>query len=197
MEVVVISEWPNKKRRPETHRRGSTGNNKRGMEHERRGRHSLSIDRRPVHLGVQVTIAIGRRHCFHIYSSKSKTWMCPHPALIPSSCRRLNDTFGSCARPHIGWQIDPFGHSREQASLFAQMGFDGLFLGRIDYQDKRKRLREKTAEMVWKGSDSLGSYLHGSVHPNPKRRHRHSFFEMVEFQNIIHLMSRYSGKVRL
>ncbi|XP_046734865.1 lysosomal alpha-mannosidase isoform X3 [Diprion similis] len=70
--------------------------------------------------------------------------------------RRLNDTFGSCARPHVGWQIDPFGHSREQASLFAQMGFDGLFFGRLDYQDKRNRMDKKTAEMIWKGSDSLG-----------------------------------------
>ncbi|XP_012260438.2 lysosomal alpha-mannosidase isoform X2 [Athalia rosae] len=70
--------------------------------------------------------------------------------------RRLNDTFGSCARPHVGWQIDPFGHSREQASIFARMGFDGLFFGRLDYQDKSKRLDDKTAEMIWKGSDSLG-----------------------------------------
>ncbi|XP_025265136.1 lysosomal alpha-mannosidase isoform X1 [Camponotus floridanus] len=70
--------------------------------------------------------------------------------------RRLNDTFGSCARPHIGWQIDPFGHSREQASLFAQMGFDGMLFGRIDYQDKSKRLNDQSMEFIWKSSPSLG-----------------------------------------
>ncbi|CAL1684554.1 unnamed protein product [Lasius platythorax] len=70
--------------------------------------------------------------------------------------RRLNDTFGSCARPHIGWQIDPFGHSREQASLFAQMGFDGMLFGRIDYQDKIKRLSEQSMEFIWESSPSLG-----------------------------------------
>ncbi|XP_018049509.1 PREDICTED: lysosomal alpha-mannosidase-like [Atta colombica] len=70
--------------------------------------------------------------------------------------RRLNDTFGSCARPRIGWQIDPFGHSREQASLFAQMGFDGMLFGRIDYQDKEKRLNNKMMEFIWKSSPNLG-----------------------------------------
>ncbi|XP_043527609.1 lysosomal alpha-mannosidase isoform X2 [Frieseomelitta varia] len=71
--------------------------------------------------------------------------------------RRLNDTFGSCARPRIGWQIDPFGHSREQASLFAQLGFDGMFLARLDYQDKNKRLRDKSMEFIWRASPNLGS----------------------------------------
>ncbi|XP_033225120.1 lysosomal alpha-mannosidase-like [Belonocnema kinseyi] len=70
--------------------------------------------------------------------------------------RRLNDTFGECARPKIGWQIDPFGHSREQASMFAQMGFDGLIFARLDYQDEEELLRAKTAEFIWKGSSSLG-----------------------------------------
>lgn len=70
--------------------------------------------------------------------------------------RRLNDTFGECGRPKIGWQIDPFGHSREMASMFAQMGFDGLFFGRLDYQDKDERLMTQKSEMIWHGSENLG-----------------------------------------
>lgn len=82
--------------------------------------------------------------------------------------RWLNRTFGECAIPRIGWQIDPFGHSREQASIFAQMGFDGMFLGRIDYQDKLLRERTRTLEFIWKSSPSLGkkSDLFTGVLPN-------------------------------
>ncbi|CAF1158677.1 unnamed protein product [Adineta steineri] len=67
----------------------------------------------------------------------------------------LNDTFGECARPKIGWQIDPFGHSREVASLFAQMGFDGYFFGRADYHDILGRSAERTREMVWQATADL------------------------------------------
>ncbi|XP_075149649.1 lysosomal alpha-mannosidase II isoform X2 [Haematobia irritans] len=74
--------------------------------------------------------------------------------------RRLNDTFGECGRPRIGWQIDPFGHSREMASIFAQMGFDGLFFGRLDYQDKDERLMTKKAEMIWRASANLDEAAH-------------------------------------
>ncbi|XP_050536748.1 lysosomal alpha-mannosidase-like [Daktulosphaira vitifoliae] len=71
--------------------------------------------------------------------------------------RKLNDTFGECGRPHIGWQIDPFGHSRQMASLFTQLGYDGLFFARLDYEDKKQRLNKKTAEMIWQSSPNLGS----------------------------------------
>ena len=71
--------------------------------------------------------------------------------------RKLNDTFGACGRPHIGWQIDPFGHSREMASIFAQMGYDGLLFARLDYQDKNNRLQKQTPEMIWQASpNNLG-----------------------------------------
>jgi len=82
--------------------------------------------------------------------------------------RFLNDTFGTAAQPRVAWQIDPFGHSNEQASLFAQMGFDALFFGRLDYQDKKKRWGEKSMELVWQPSPSLGnaSWLFTGVLPN-------------------------------
>ncbi|CAG2204313.1 LAMAN [Mytilus edulis] len=85
----------------------------------------------------------------------------------------LRQNFGECGRPRVAWQIDPFGHSREQASLFAQMGFDGLFFGRADYEDIDQRKKTKTMEMMWKGSPKnlgskadlfSGSYLMGTVH---------------------------------
>ncbi|XP_075715232.1 lysosomal alpha-mannosidase [Rhinoderma darwinii] len=69
----------------------------------------------------------------------------------------LQTTFGECGRPRVAWHIDPFGHSREQALLFAQMGYDGLFFGRLDYQDKANRERDKKMEMIWRGSDDLAA----------------------------------------
>ncbi|XP_027351852.1 probable alpha-mannosidase At5g13980 [Abrus precatorius] len=71
--------------------------------------------------------------------------------------RFLKEEFG--VTPRIGWQIDPFGHSAVQAYLLgAEVGFDSLFFGRIDYQDRAKRKKEKSLEVIWQGSKSLGSY---------------------------------------
>jgi len=69
-------------------------------------------------------------------------WLVNFSAIIDQmslGLKFLNDTFGECGRPLVAWQIDPFGHSKEQANLFAQMGFDGLFFGRLDFEDKDKR----------------------------------------------------------
>ncbi|XP_049516029.1 lysosomal alpha-mannosidase-like isoform X2 [Dermacentor silvarum] len=70
--------------------------------------------------------------------------------------RLLKDTFGKCGVPKIGWQIDPFGHSREYASLLAQMGMDGYFFGRLDHQDFAARKREHRLEFIWDASENLG-----------------------------------------
>lgn len=40
--------------------------------------------------------------------------------------------------------------------MFLKKGFDGMFLSRIDYQDKEQRLDERTMEMIWSGSNNLG-----------------------------------------
>ncbi|CAE7198223.1 unnamed protein product [Symbiodinium natans] len=68
----------------------------------------------------------------------------------------LMDEFG--VAPRTGWQLDPFGHSATQAALLsAEVGFQGLFFGRIDYQDIALRREKKEAEFVWRASPSLGS----------------------------------------
>lgn len=35
------------------------------------------------------------------------------------------------------------------------MGYDGFFFGRLDYQDKGRRMRDKELELLWRASESL------------------------------------------
>lgn len=39
--------------------------------------------------------------------------------------------------------------------LFFQMGYDGFFFGRLDYQDRNRRMMAKEQELLWRASDSL------------------------------------------
>jgi hypothetical protein len=52
------------------------------------------------------------------------------------------------------WFRDDFisFHAQEQASLMANMGYDGLFFGRLDWRDKTKREETLAMEMVWQVS---------------------------------------------
>lgn len=77
----------------------------------------------------------------------------------------LNQTFGNCGHPKVGWQIDPFGHTNEQASLFAQFGFDGMFFTRISYLDKSERIRNKSLDLIWHGDRALNGQT-GSIFTN-------------------------------
>ena len=36
-------------------------------------------------------------------------------------------------------------------------GFDGLFFGRLDYEDKRQRKKERNMEMVWSTNNRPGT----------------------------------------
>ncbi|KAF6160103.1 hypothetical protein GIB67_018883 [Kingdonia uniflora] len=98
--------------------------------------------------------------------TKANGGMCMHDEAAPHYIDMIDQTtlghrfikreFGQT--PRIGWQIDPFGHSAVQAYLLgAEVGFDSLFFGRIDYQDRAKRKSEKSLEVVWRGSKTFGS----------------------------------------
>jgi hypothetical protein len=50
--------------------------------------------------------------------------------------------------------------------LLLQMGFDAFFFARADYQDLLQRRKDRTMEMIWQGSKSLGSSAEvGSIPP--------------------------------
>ena len=74
---------------------------------------------------------------------------------ISFGMKKLKDTFGQCGVPRVAWQIDPFGHSKEQADLFVEMGMDGLFFGRLDFREKVERFTNQTSEMIWLTSPAL------------------------------------------
>jgi hypothetical protein len=43
-----------------------------------------------------------------------------------------------------------------EMALLVQLGFDGVFFARADYDDIKKRRKEKSMEMIWRASKSLG-----------------------------------------
>lgn len=75
----------------------------------------------------------------------------------------------------IGWHLDPFGHTSGNAAMFADMGFDAFFYSRLDYQDKEKRLLEKSMEYVWRpfpqdkpyGSEIFTHAMYEHYYPPP------------------------------
>ncbi|CAG9585926.1 unnamed protein product [Danaus chrysippus] len=76
------------------------------------------------------------------------------------SLRKINATFLECGRPLVAWQVDNFGHSREYAALVALMGFDGLFINPISFDDELIRMERRGLELLWRGSDDLGECSH-------------------------------------
>lgn len=91
--------------------------------------------------------------------------------------RWINATFGACALPRAVWQLDTYGHSREQAALFAQMGYDGLFLGRVSHLERRWRGNLDALEFVWHANERLEWEIFTSILP-----HRYSPPGVVNFR---------------
>lgn len=81
-----------------------------------------------------------------------------HYAAMIDQCtlgfRFLKTELRSCPQPAVAWQLDLFGHGKEINSLFAQMGYDGIMFGRLDYQEKNERTNQKTLQMIWKVNEN-------------------------------------------
>jgi alpha-mannosidase len=94
--------------------------------------------------------------CMHDESSPSYVDMIDQTSL---GHRLIIQEFGVGALPRITVQHDPFGHSSTQANLLSSQlaGFEGVFFGRIDYQDRNLRNNLTTLETIWRASSSTGS----------------------------------------
>ena len=51
--------------------------------------------------------------------------------------------------PQVAWHADAFGHSSETANLFKQLGYEGLFFGRMSDDKKEKDLLVKDLHFMW------------------------------------------------
>lgn len=59
----------------------------------------------------------------------------------------LKKTFNYTTK--IAWHADAFGHSAATPEIFAKMGFESIFFGRIDDDEKNHRKKEKILEFIW------------------------------------------------
>jgi len=60
-------------------------------------------------------------------------------------------------RPHVGWQIDPFGHSNANARIFYELGFDSWFFARLDQGELDKRTENKELEWIQRPDNMTAS----------------------------------------
>lgn len=73
--------------------------------------------------------------------------------------RTLDKYFGNCSHPQMGWQLDPFGHSREHSNILVMMGYKALWFNREHFVQHDWRKGNKSIEFMWQVSDDLGSQI--------------------------------------
>ena len=70
---------------------------------------------------------------------------------LEAGIRFLATNFG--VRPHVGWQLDAFGHSAVTPTLLEQYGYDTLFITRVGTQVKDNLRENGHLRFIWKGHD--------------------------------------------
>ena len=55
--------------------------------------------------------------------------------------------------PKAGWLMDSYGHSAANARIYADMGMEALFLGRMNLREKHKRSLDKSLNFIWRPSE--------------------------------------------
>jgi hypothetical protein len=103
---------------------------------------------------------------------------------------------GQCAAPRIGWQIDPFGHSSENARLFKWLGFDGLFFARNDYREKEQMIANKSLDLIWNAGETLPGlskyyFLYTTTTKYPAYYRIHHMFSPMCFTNFFPNFSQF------
>jgi hypothetical protein len=57
--------------------------------------------------------------------------------------------------PRTAWYLDPFGHSLTNTYLMNKLGYQNLVIVRVDYRDKKNRIKEKNMEFYWKPYEEI------------------------------------------
>ncbi len=73
--------------------------------------------------------------CATSYATDSGSLSLQTASIVLEAIVLLQEEFGECGRPKIGWQIDPFGHSREYANILAKV-LSSLVVAKLHYNSK-------------------------------------------------------------
>ncbi|KAE9546848.1 hypothetical protein FO519_009940, partial [Halicephalobus sp. NKZ332] len=88
--------------------------------------------------------------------------------------RKLNRSIGGeCAKVRTGWQIDPFGHSREHSNILAMLGYESVYFAREHHKEHDLRQKNKNLQFHWHTSDEnpdrklISGALYGILYEAP------------------------------
>ncbi len=69
----------------------------------------------------------------------------------------IQEKFGK--RPHVGWQLDPFGHSAYTPTILKKLGFNTLFMTRVGTMIKENLKDEGHLQFIWRGHDDSDIFV--------------------------------------